>query len=402
MGICYLIALVPFVAGAILWLTSRRITFSEWIKGAVIGFGVAAIFHVIAIWTQTVDFEMWSGRIVRATHHPEWVGKSSDDSHDVYPEKWSVTADYGGLEERYEITHEEFEAFREQFGVDELETREPYKRGFASGDPHVYVAENETGHLIPAYTVRLFENRVKASESLFSYSDVPDDAEVHDYPAELDEGHLTALAVDFVSKYIDPAARDDEVMILPREWRRSPRLLGRAAEDFDLDAWDGLNAELGPAHHVNLIAIGFEGDRSNALWQEAKWTGGKKNDLVLCYGPPVGDGRPSWAYCFGWSEGEVVKRKLESILLAQPVGDALLPAIRAEVAQNYVPRSWPEFSYLSVPAPTGAYWVLVLVTIFIQGGYWTYAFLNRTHREALSDSTESPVRLDSAVGSEVT
>lgn len=383
MGTCYLIACVPLVLGAVLWLNSRRVTFAEWVKGAVIGFLVAGIFHVISIWAVTADVEMWSGRIICATHHPEWTGEGSDDTVETYPEQWSVTASYGSIEERYSITQEEFEEFRQQFGVTELASKLPPKPGFIDGDPHVYVAENHSEVLIPSYTVRLFENRVKASPSLFSYADVPDGAEVYPYPAQASsEDHLTALALDFVATYVDENARHDELLILPREWRESPRLIGKAKEHFETHAWDCLNAELGPAKRVNLIAIGFEGDRSMALWQEAEWLGGKKNDLVLCYGPLTAEGHASWAYCFGWSDSDVVKRNLESLLLSHPVGNELLTDIATEITQNYQIRHWPDFDYLAVAAPPGAYKILVLVTIFIQGGYWTIALLNRSRRRA--------------------
>jgi len=100
-----------------------------------------------------------------------------------------------------------------------------------------------------------------------------------------------------------------------KNWQSSDRLLGRARSDFNLLEWDKVNSRLGPSKKVNVIAVGFEADSDSILgqYQEAKWAGGKKNDLVICYGGQPG--KAAWVYVFGWTESEGVKRDLESLFI---------------------------------------------------------------------------------------
>lgn len=388
MWIYYGIALVPLGLGAALWLLTRRVTFGEWLVGSLIGFAIAGGFHLYAVGSLVDDVEMWSGRLVHITHHPAWQaepsGEGADRDDGERPESWSATADYGGgALQSYPVTRAEFEALHAAFGGGPLETVEVEKAGFVSGDPNVYVARNLTGVLIPTHTTRRYENLVRAGPSLFSFAAVPEGVEVYAHPAgEVDRQFAGILAI--FTFILGDVAESRASLGLEGEWRRSGRLLGRAADELDIAAWDRMNARLGPRKKVNLIAIGFAGASAQAHWQEAAWIGGRKNDLVLCYGPRDADGRPGWAYVFGWTDRDVVKRNLETVLLELPAGEALLSAIEAEVEARYQIRAWPAFSYMDVPAPPNVVLNLLIAMAVVQGGYWMIALVNNTRRRAAS------------------
>jgi len=388
MWVCYAIAVIPLVVGAILWLSSRRISFREWFVGSLIGFAVSGGFHYYTILSLTTDLEIWSGKVSYATYHPSWRGAAGHEDDDGWRRQcWSVTVSLGKEDQAFYVTEQEFTLIREKFNAKQLKTIRPDKEGFKEGDPHDYVAENHTGVIIPAHTIRIFDNRLKVTPSIFSFGDIPEGLDLFDYPIGLAEEDLKLLIlVPVISKLFDePRIMEDCPGF---EWRQSQRLLGRAAQDFSIYQWDCLNAELGPQKRVNLIAIGFDGDSTLAQWQEAKWTGGKKNDLVLCYGPAGPTGKPAWTYCFGWTENELVKRNLESLLLKNIPGDHLLPQIKAEVEANYMRKHWSDFNYLTMTPPPGAVPLLILITIFVQGGYWTWAYFNADRRAAASVAEE--------------
>ncbi len=383
MWACYAIALIPVVIGAVLWLSSRRITFDEWMRGSLIGFAVAVGFHFYTLTFPALDVEMWSGKVINAVHRPERMTRSKKGSDPkTYDECWYATVDLGDEEERLQISQAQFDALCVRLGASQLTpVRAP---GDFVGDSNNYVAMNYSDVFIPAYTLRSFENRARIDVSVHSYGVPPEGVSLFDHPAEVSTMPLLGyLAVRLVTRN-DPS-EPIPVELQCFDWRSSKRLIGRAAKDYNLSEWDRLCAELGPTKKVNLIMIGFDGDSMLAHWQESKWMGGKKNDLVLCYGPPTDTGTPAWTYCFGSTEDELVKRNLESLLLSSPPGDGLLAKIRDQVSANYDQKEYPALGYFDVPPPPSAIPTLVMVMILVQGGFWLWAFTNRQGRSATGE-----------------
>lgn len=364
----YFIALLPVLVGLYFWWKDDQVVWWEWLAGSAIAFVLAALFHAIAIESQCHDKEIFSGAIVSAEHHPWWQSRVSVDdyvtttdskgnthrrkvgSHYEYsdhPEHWVCEADYGTYtgSRMYDIEPDFFQRIADKFCAGKLTTTSPYKSDFYRGDRHVYVAENKTGYCFPMTTKVSFQNRIKAAPSLYSYAPVPKDAKVFEYPS-----------------CSDPFQSD--------------RLLGTAASTMPKRDFDVLCSMVGPMKKVNLIVIGFgDMDSEIAHLQEAAWIGGKKNDLVMCYGGKDPK-KPSWAYVFGWTDKTLVKANLETILLENPVDATILPKIKDEVRKNYEIKQWKDFNYLQVDPPAWSYWVYVIVLILAQGGFWYWARIN--------------------------
>jgi hypothetical protein len=365
----YLITLIPLTIGAILWAKHREVHWIEWAGSSAIGLLLCFIFNLVAIFGMTTDKEIWSGQVKVATHHPRWhaswwetqsysCGTSKHPRtctrlvHRTrnYPERWSATVSYGEESETYNITKAQFDFIRSQFGVAKPVAKRGYRPHMDSGDPYDYHAENLSGAIVPGHTQYRFENRVKAAPSLFSYPKVPEN---QGFPY--------------------PYASDN--------WMKSNRLVGTAKDDFSIEEWDILNAKLGPTHFVNLIAVGFgDADPSASRTLEAKWVGGKKNDLVICYGGNK-DGKPSWTYVFGWTEEEIVKKNLQTLFLLNTPNDSLIPAIYDEVAKNYKVKNWTKFDYITVEPPTWSYFVLLLVMGIAQFFFWMWSLNNDVDKE---------------------
>ncbi len=395
MWICYAVALIPLFVGAVLWISSRRITFSEWMRGLIIGLVVVTGFHLYLFYFPGFDFHMRTGRVINAVHRPERQTRHRRGTKPRrYEEAWFVTLAIGNDKERVGITQEQFREFRRQLGAAELVTV-PVEGEFV-GDSNNYVAMNNNSVFVPAYTVRPFRNHARSALSLHSFSEPPEGVQLFEYPVK---GSKTALVGFFA---VQLAAVGNPSECIPTElqffdWRRSERLLGNAKEHYNIEAWDRLNAELGPEKNVNLILIGFDGESTNAHWQEAKWLGGKKNDLVLCYGPLTDSGKPSWTYCFGPTRDELVKRNLESALLNKVPGEEALPQIQKEVAARYRPKEQASPGYLDISPPPSAVSTLMLIMIVVQGGYWLCAYANRRHRAAVGETERQDVANEQAL-----
>jgi hypothetical protein len=361
MWILYTLALAPLFIGAILFVKYKQVVWWEWLLGSGISFLVAGVFHFVALKTELHDTETWSGQIERAVHYPFWVERYEIE-HDIKDAKGNVTGHYTTTHYRDHDEYWEAETtLHTSFYIDESfysqicmkfrtkggklhETEDGSKSGFHSGDKNIYPAYNRSSFVYPVTTTRSWDNRVKAAATVFNFAKVPTNIAVFPYPENRD-----VLASD--------------------------RLKGTAANAVNLFKFDQMNARLGPYKKVNVILCGF-GDQGPeiAQWQRAKWFGGKKNDLVLCYGGS--EVKPSWAVVFGWTDAELVKKNLETILLENPVNDAILPLVEQEVGVNYRIKDWSKFDYITIYPPKWCYIAFIIVMIGVQISYYVFAFGN--------------------------
>jgi hypothetical protein len=102
-------------------------------------------------------------------------------------------------------------------------------------------------------------------------------------------------------------------------------------------------------------------------WQQAAWIGGRKNDLVVCFGGGNHVEAPAWVYVFGWSESAVCKRNLESLMIGEPLSLSLLSKLEREITANYRIKDWTKFDYIRVEPPGWCYWVYFSVLGITQG-----------------------------------
>jgi len=353
MWLMYLIALVPVMVFAYLWATNKKVVFWEFAVSALIGIVISFSVHMITINVMTRDFETWSGKVSSVQHIPKWIeeyiqvhftydskgnitGSYTTVEHRSHGPNWIVNMDFGTDNKEVETTEVKYNDLLGKFGK---EISKPgHRPGYDSGDKNDYWLENINKYLEPVHQSRNFKNMFKASRSVMSFSKIPKDAKVYDYPLNTDL---------FVSN----------------------RLLGLSQFKIDILEWDRLNSELGPIKKVNVILIGYKGgDHNLGVYQEAKWIGGKKNDLVLCYGVDNKD-KVVWSYVFGFTERAIVKRNLETILLTNKISNNIIPLIKQEIIKNYELKDWKKFDYLTLTPPLISYFILIIVMIVAQVVY---------------------------------
>lgn len=371
----YLLAALPTVIGAALWAFDKRIVWWEWLTGSALAFLTAGLMHWAAVSGATADVETWSGQIVSGRHVARWEeyyeyavyrteyyttmeSDSKGHLHSVTHSRqvfdhWEPTSRWhddeyhwqSNIGTHYYVDHPSWYGLAKLFGgyssVPGDRTTWEHASRMIGGDPNDYVTEDRTGYVKPVTDHRSFTNKVKATPTTFSYAPVPDTIRVYDYPANGDPF-------------------------------RSNRLLGSAAA-VDLFTFDQMNARLGPTKKVNVILVGFGGHPSSyAQYQEAAWIGGKKNDVVICYGGP--NEHPTWVRAFGWTDTKTCLRDLESIVLSQGMSTDVLPAFEAEVQRTYQLKHFErDFDYVRVPAPMWAFWTCLGVMIATQVGFYLLA-----------------------------
>ena len=371
----YLIALLPVLIGAGMWIAKKEVVWWEWLIGTGVSFGIAGFIHLLVASGMTNDTETWSGQVMSVIFYPEWVEQYEvavyktetytidkqtytrqvfshyETRYRTHREHWEAGLYFGAESNDRNINKAKYLQIKKDFG-DKIDKKKSHKSGFYKGDPYIYITKNTTGYIHPVFKLKKFENKVKCAPSIFSYIEVPKDVKVFEYPKN--EG----------------------------KWK-SDRVLGTAKNIISIYNWDCLNAKLGPRKKLNLILIGFPLGESTMIsqYQEAKYIGGKKNDLVLCY---AGDyKKPDWAYVFGWSENEKVKRDLETLILSGISKDFCNKVERTVYDGNYVKKEWSKFDYISISPPMWGYWTLIGVMILTQGIFWFWANKNEFQRSEI-------------------
>ena len=320
---------------------------------------------------MTADRETWSGVITSTSHYGRWVEEYEEmhtrqvatgtdkDGHTTYRtevyyttehathhEHWTANRDFGSYQDESDVEVPVYHQIYNKFGarINETQTQSCTHGGhYDGGDRNMYITHNNTGYVFPVTTTRSFENRIKAAPTVFSFSKVPTNINVYPWPDNPD-------------------------------WMHSDRLLGTASVLVKPYEWDCMNTRLGPSKKVNVIMVGFGKESMDyGQYQQAKWIGGKKNDIVLCFGGGTHNKAADWSYVFGWSESELAKKNLQSILLEHPINDSIIPLIEQEISKNYVIKDWKKFDYIAIDPPTWSYWVYFIVMILTQGGLY-YAF----------------------------
>jgi hypothetical protein len=362
----YTLALLPLIIGFFVWLKCDKVNWVEWAGSSILALILAGVTHGIAIHGMTADTEVWSGQITRATHYPKWIeeyqqahtytttdskGRSTSHTyytteHRTHPEYWEAKTD---LETAHNISKDFFEQISHNFN--NLTTEKPHKGGFDGGDPHIYVAYNKTGYVYPVTTQKHFTNRIKAAPTVFSYPKIPADIKVVDYP-------------------------------YPAYWNESNRLINEP--NISIINFDRFNTRLGFKKWVNVIFINCgDVDPEVAQYQEAKFIGGKKNDIVVCYGKKKADQSAGWVYVFGWTEEEICKRDIETVLLNNPINNHILPLVEREIIEHYIIKDWTKFSYISIDIPLSVCMWYFLGMIIIQAGLYYWFVTNEVDKEGV-------------------
>lgn len=377
MYLFYIFALIPLFIGCGLWLFNHNITWWEWLGGSFISFVIAGVMHFAAIKGQTADQETWSGQITQAREFSKWKeyyeyavyrteyytdtetytdskGNTQTNvvirSREVF-DHWEPTSRwhnvywqcYSNIDTSYDISEQDFirfcKLFNDKTSIKGTRTTSAHNSRMLDGDPDDYIANNKTGWIQPVTKSVNFENRIKAAPSVFSFIPVGPDIPVFNYPTNL-----------------NPFTSD--------------RVLGSAVKSISILNWDQLNAKLGTTKKVNLIIVGFGSKEGMiAQYQQAKWIGGKKNDLVLCYGD-------NWSRVFGWTDSELVKKNLETILLGNKVDNTIIPLIEQEVIKNYKIKDWKIFDVIAIEPRAAHFLVFFIIMIVTQCLFYWWACVN--------------------------
>ena len=390
----YLFSCIPAAIWTFLYFHNRKIHIWEAVCSLFISLILAGATHYFSFKNQTGDTETWSGQIESVKLFSAWTERYQEKvykteeyytgtgknrtrhtrrvfSHyewrtDHHPRRniaYSNIGDYAVSDLKYKELIEEFGGEKSIQG--DRETIKS-KSHMISGDANDYISVNNKNPIIPVTTQKSFENRLKAG-SIWDKKQPSDKLNIPGRPENSNPF-------------------------------RSDRLLGTAKNHFSIRKLDELNAVLGPDKKVDINIVGYNtGNSQFGQYTESKWLGGNKNTLTICYGmdkdfsvsPDSNPGnannpnkthKPSWVYVFGWSESDICKRNIESLLLTSGVGDAILPELEREVRKNYQKPDWHRFDYIQIE-PGGWAWFWFIASLLVCQGLYAWWCLVNHHNK---------------------
>lgn len=363
---------IPLVTAVVLYVWFKhKVVIWEFLIPIGVSLVLITASSFIVEYSQTRDDEYWGGLVVTAEHYEDWNERvpcthsyevcsgtgeyetcTTQYRHaydvDYHPEYWKLT-DTNGISTR--TSQSTYRRLVRKFGN---RTFVDLGRHYHTNDGDKYVTRwpktRETAE--PMVSKHTYENRVKASRSVFNYQEVSvaDQTryELYEYPAL--NGHRA-----------NPILGDGGSSTL----KARNRLLF-------------VNGKLGPRKQVFIWVLVFKNQpRDAGHLQEALWVGSNKNEFVVTVGVDSAY-RVEWSHVFSWTKQDRLKIDARHFVEEQDTLDlvALVDWLEVNVAKQYQRREFSEFEYLKVEPPFWAVLLIYLLTLAANIGVSYYVVHN--------------------------
>lgn len=367
--IIYLSLVVPFITVFILYkYFNHKVVWWELflpiVLSALFIFGSKSLIES----SQVQSKEYWGSLVTRAEYYEdwdEWISQTCTETYGCDSKGNNCkTRTYDCSYRRYHpAEYILFTKNNEVIRVDEKEYFEvqrkfgnsnfvDLKRDYYEKNGNEYYTSWDGDPLksVPTSTIHYYENRVKVcDQSIFHFLEVTEGDRnkysLKDYP-------------ELVSNY------------------KLQSLLGYQGGDFEslnnkLNYFNGL---LGEKKQVRMFILIFENQPIEAaFYQECYWSGGNKNEFVLCIGVDK-QKNIKWCKPFSWTTSEILKVDLRNYVQSQQVLNLedVINQMKVEVSKNFSRRHFKEFNYLTVEPPLWAVIVTFILTVGLNFGlaYW--------------------------------
>jgi len=356
-ALLYIVALAVIPIGYAVWfLLKDKLAWYQPLIASGTGLALAAIVHLCAFCGQGLnDNQLLHGMVQEAEFIPRW--KEYYEEAIYRTEFYTTTNDKGEIEfhtrqvfdhwepcttwhsdtfyetdtfETVEISREQYQSILNEFG-DKRSEHHPRSTGEHNshqigGDTNVYYTVNKNQATYPVHITKSYTNRIIVNPTLFGFT----------HP----EG-FKPITIPEPSDRFNCQLTWGNCGIQNREVER-------------------LNAVLGPSKKVNLMVRSM-GDKSSeeAHILRSDMLGGKRNDLIVCFGGPAE--RPTWCVVFGWSESFLTMRNIETLVLKDGVNSTTLKNIGDEIKRTYQIKDWHKFDYL----PLHISWLWLVLELFL-------------------------------------
>lgn len=168
-----------------------------------------------------------------------------------------------------------------------------------------------------------------------------------------------------------------------RDFHYVDRVVASNVSVPDLSVWNEALAlslkTLGPQKQANLVVVlSGHKDAEFASALEAKWLGGKKNDVVVVLGvpeyPAIG-----WVRVLSWTDEEIFKVRLRDALLdaGKATPQATIALVSEHIQKGFVRKPMSDFEYLKHEVELSPWVIAFLVLISMAASFLATHFLVR-------------------------
>ena len=350
----YSALVIPFLAiGLALIFHHHKVKWWE----AIIPFAVALVCIVvskaIAEDLATRSYEYWGGWTVSAHYFEDWneyVHKTCTDTHcsgsgkdrtcyttirdcsyvDYHPENWALLDSNG---QTHSISEAAYTALKKRLGTSPQFVDMHRRYHTNDGDQYKVLWSGQDTNVVPIFTKHNYENRVAASRSVFNYKKVSSDEALKlglfAYPENVDLFNF-------------------------------PSVLGSCGQDTARinTKLSFYNAKLGRIKQLRMWVICLpSADPSIGREQEAYWTGGNKNEVVVIRGT-------GWTHVFSWTDDKTPVINIRDFSASHELS-ATVDFMAEELNKSFVRKQFEDFSYLTIDTPLWCIviaWILTLLT----------------------------------------
>lgn len=358
-----LVFLIPFFVSAVLMIFFRKQT--AWWEHAILIIpsllvGAAMIWAFERVESSDTEYlgsyvtriryyEPWNERQRRTRTYRDSKGHSRTRTYYVtvnHPERWTYS-DHSGRER--DCSHDDFSAMKRRLQAQSVFVdmhRHYYTR---DGDAYEYLWNGEKEKLYPVTREHEYENKVKASRSVFKFEDISGKEArrlgLYDYP--------------------DIRLRDQCPIIGAKFSARQERAIRV------------LNARYGPKKEFRIYLLFYRNKPlSIAEKQRSYWQGGNKNELVVCVGLDK-QNRVMWSDAFSWCDSPVLAVKSRDWFTSHRLDlYAFASYIEPIVQKEWKRKEFSDFKYLSVELSNNEYWAIIIIMLLLNIGLSVWVVRN--------------------------
>lgn len=365
---------IPLLAILVMLLFFRkRMAWWEFILIFAIPCIGIAISKYTSVHSQTTDTEFWNSYVVNAEYVEAWEtwdhetctrevcsgsgkdrschSESYDCSHcDENGPRWTA---YTNIGQSIGISQQKFEEFAKLWNnrvfVDQNRSINHHWGCGKDGDVYTTQTDGAFEHIQPYCVYKTYENKVQCSKSVFNFQTVD--------TVDIKEFGLFDYDLEFDNFRYNP-------------------IIGWADRDASkkLSQWNGL---IGSPKKIHMLILVFLDKPYEAgVMQESYWKGGNKNEFVLCIGLTKTK-QISWTKVISWTEVDRLKLDVERTVLNMPFNlSAIVDTMASHTKQEFVKKSFDDFSYLTVEPTQRAIFICFIVTLVLTIGLCVFSVLN--------------------------
>lgn len=317
----------------------------------IISFGLTTLFDYK---NQTDDVEIWSGKVIDVEHKEEWneyhppkvETYTTTDSNGKTVTKTRTKAGY--WEHHYAENHIET-TDKGRFSVKRVPDGRKLTDDFVNSDKEL---EQYFPIGKPTSSAHTFENKLKASYSVFKHKEISlkDYEGLPEYPEDTND-NLT------VNRLFGNFKNKDKV---------SQRLDEINTRLNDTDNPKNID-KVKSYKQVNLMLVNF-GDKSEDYGYALQdyWKNGAKNDFVVTFGTDS-KGKIIWTHAFSWTDAEILKTDVREYIIGTNVKDMIksVDDVADMIEEKFNRKEFKEFDYIQVEVSTTAKVVMFAMFVII-------------------------------------